>query len=40
MEEQLAQLGLIAALALGVVLGLKHSLDPDHLVAVSTIVSE
>ena len=40
MEEQLAELGLIAALALGVILGLKHSLDPDHVVAVSTIVSE
>lgn len=40
MEEQLAELGLIAALALGLVLGLKHSLDPDHVVAVSTIVSE
>ena len=40
MEEQLAELGLIAALALGVILGLKHSLDPDHVVAVSTIVGE
>ena len=40
MEEQLAELGLFAALALGIVLGLKHSLDPDHVVAVSTIVSE
>ena len=40
MEEQLAELGLLAALALGVVLGLKHSLDPDHVVAVSTIVSQ
>ena len=40
MEEQLAELGLIAALALGVVLGLKHSLDPDHVIAVSTIVSQ
>jgi ABC-type nickel/cobalt efflux system permease component RcnA len=28
------------ALALGFVLGLRHALDPDHLVAVSTIVSE
>lgn len=28
------------ALGLGFVLGLKHALDPDHLVAVSTIVSE
>ena len=40
MEEQLAEMGLIAALALGVLLGLKHSLDPDHVVAVSTIVGE
>ena len=40
MEEQLAELGLFAALALGIVLGLKHALDPDHVVAVSTIVSE
>ncbi|MSQ05655.1 MAG: urease accessory protein UreH [Dehalococcoidia bacterium] len=40
MEEQLAGLGLIAALGLGILLGLRHSLDPDHVVAVSTIVSE
>ena len=40
MEEKLAELGLIAALGLGVILGLRHSLDPDHVVAVSTIVSE
>ena len=30
----------VAALGLGFVLGLRHALDPDHLVAVSTIVSE
>ncbi len=40
MEEQLAELGLIAALGLGLLLGTRHSLDPDHVVAVSTIVSE
>ena len=40
MEEQLAELGLLAALVLGMLLGSKHSLDPDHVVAVSTIVSE
>jgi len=40
MEEYLSQLGWIAALGLGVVLGLRHSLDPDHVVAVSTIVSQ
>ena len=40
MEEKLAELGLLAALGLGIVLGIKHSLDPDHVVAVSTIVSQ
>jgi sulfite exporter TauE/SafE len=29
-----------ATLALGFVLGLRHALDPDHLVAVSTLLSE
>ena len=29
-----------AALMFGFILGLRHALDPDHLVAVSTIVSE
>ncbi len=40
MEEKLAELGILAALGLGILLGFKHSLDPDHVVAVSTIVSE
>ena len=31
---------LIAAFGLGWVLGVQHALDPDHLIAVSTIVSE
>lgn len=31
---------LISVLGLGLVLGLRHALDPDHIVAVSTIVSE
>src|SRR5713226_1977871 len=31
---------LVTVLALGFVLGLKHALDPDHVVAVSTIVGE
>ena len=30
----------LSVLAFGFVLGLKHALDPDHMVAVSTIVSE
>ncbi|MEK6408555.1 MAG: urease accessory protein UreH [Acidobacteriota bacterium] len=29
-----------AALTFGFILGLRHALDPDHLIAVSTIVSE
>ena len=31
---------LYAAFGLGLILGIKHALDPDHLIAVSTIVSE
>lgn len=31
---------LLAVLGLGFALGLRHALDPDHMVAVSTIVSE
>jgi ABC-type nickel/cobalt efflux system permease component RcnA len=31
---------LLAAFGLGLVLGIQHALDPDHLIAVSTIVSE
>src|SRR6185295_19074714 len=30
----------IAVLSLGFVYGLRHALDPDHMVAVSTIVSQ
>ena len=31
---------LIGVLGLGLILGLRHALDPDHIAAVSTIVSE
>jgi ABC-type nickel/cobalt efflux system permease component RcnA len=31
---------LITVLGLGLILGLRHALDPDHVVAVSTILSE
>ena len=31
---------LISVLGLGLILGVRHALDPDHIVAVSTIVSE
>ncbi len=34
------EMGTISILGLGFILGLKHALDADHLVAVSTIVSE
>jgi high-affinity nickel permease len=34
------EVGSLAALSLGFALGLRHALDPDHIVAVSTIVSE
>ena len=40
MEESVANAGLVAALVLGLLLGLKHATDADHVVAVSTIVSE
>lgn len=40
MEDRLAELGIVAALGLGVLLGIRHALDPDHVVAVSTVVSE
>lgn len=36
----LSQATSISALSLGFILGLKHALDADHLVAVTTIVSE
>lgn len=36
----LARNGILAALGFGFLLGLKHALDADHLVAVSAIVSE
>jgi len=31
---------LFAAFGLGLLLGIQHALDPDHLIAVTTIVSE
>src|ERR671926_480310 len=31
---------LMSALSLGLILGLRHAFDPDHIAAVSTIVSE
>ena len=40
LEDKLSELGFLAALGLGIILGLRHSLDPDHVVAVSTIVTE
>ena len=34
------EIGVLAILALGFVLGMRHALDADHIVAVSTIVSK
>jgi ABC-type nickel/cobalt efflux system permease component RcnA len=40
MEPSLTSFGVFALLGLGVVFGLKHATEVDHVVAVSTIVSE
>jgi nickel/cobalt exporter len=34
------EFGLLSALIVGLFLGIKHSLEPDHVIAVSTIVSK
>jgi ABC-type nickel/cobalt efflux system permease component RcnA len=40
METSFSSVGIFALLALGLVFGLKHATEVDHVVAVSTIVSE
>ena len=40
METSFTSVGVFALLALGLVFGLKHATEVDHVVAVSTIVSE
>ncbi|MGH9874228.1 MAG: urease accessory protein UreH [Pyrinomonadaceae bacterium] len=40
MESSFTSAGIFALLALGLVFGLKHATEVDHVVAVSTIVSE
>lgn len=40
METSLTSVGVFALLGLGLVFGLKHATEVDHVVAVSTIVSE
>ncbi len=40
MDPSLTSVGVFALLALGLVFGLKHATEVDHVVAVSTIVSE
>jgi ABC-type nickel/cobalt efflux system permease component RcnA len=40
MEPSITSLGIFALLGLGLVFGLKHATEVDHVVAVSTIVSE
>lgn len=34
------EIGLLSVLALGFILGIKHALEPDHVIAVSTIASQ
>lgn len=40
METSFTSVGVYALLGLGLVFGLKHATEVDHIVAVSTIVSE
>ena len=40
METSLASAGIFALMGLGLVFGLKHATETDHVVAVSTVVSE
>lgn len=40
MEPSITSAGVFALLGLGLVFGLKHATEVDHVVAVSTIVSE
>jgi hypothetical protein len=40
METSFTSVGVFALLGLGLVFGLKHATEVDHVVAVSTIVSE
>jgi ABC-type nickel/cobalt efflux system permease component RcnA len=40
MEQSITSIGVFALLGLGLVFGLKHATEVDHVVAVSTIVSE
>jgi ABC-type nickel/cobalt efflux system permease component RcnA len=40
METSLASVGIFALLGLGFVFGLKHAIEVDHVVAVTTLVSE
>ena len=40
MEASLTSVGFFALIGLGLVFGLKHATEIDHVVAVSTVVSE
>jgi ABC-type nickel/cobalt efflux system permease component RcnA len=40
MEASLSSVGILALLGLGLVFGLKHAMEVDHVVAVTTLVSE
>jgi sulfite exporter TauE/SafE len=39
-DESLMEMSLLVVLAFGFVLGIKHALEPDHVIAVSTIASQ
>ncbi|WP_236561166.1 sulfite exporter TauE/SafE family protein [Pontibacillus sp. HMF3514] len=39
-ERKKKMSGFVSVLAMGLLLGIKHSLEPDHVVAVSTLASE
>jgi ABC-type nickel/cobalt efflux system permease component RcnA len=39
-ENRMMDASIYAAFGVGLILGIQHALDPDHLIAVSTIVSE
>ena len=40
MEQSFTSVGVLALLGLGLIFGLKHATEVDHVVAISTIVSQ
>ncbi len=39
-EEYIMEIGFLSVLSLGFILGVKHAMEPDHVIAVSTIASQ